>query len=110
MSRPRIASRLGLAAFAALCLLLPGQAPAQSFTAGVRGTITDETAAAVSGAKVVVTDAERGTTFIAASDETGRYAIPALPPGNYVLTVEAPGFKRFSSGRFALTVQQQATV
>jgi hypothetical protein len=27
-----------------------------------------------------------------------------------VLTVEAPGFKKFSSGRFTVTVQEQATV
>jgi hypothetical protein len=33
-----------------------------------------------------------------------------LPPGNYVLTVEAAGFKKFSSGQFTLSVQGQATV
>ena len=44
------------------------------------------------------------------ADEEGRFAITALPPGQYVLTVEAAGFKKFSSGRFTLTVQQQATV
>jgi len=82
----------------------------QSFTASVRGTVNDASSASVATAKVVITDAERGTTFTSNSDETGHYVINALPPGKYVLTVEAPGFKRFSSGNFTLAVQQQATV
>lgn len=83
---------------------------AQSFTASVRGTVTDDSGAAIAAAKILITDADRGTTHPSTSDETGRYVVTALPPGNYVLTVESPGFKRFSSGNFSLSVQQQATV
>ena len=83
---------------------------AQSFTASVRGTVADQSGASVPGAKVIVTDAERGTTKSTVADEAGRYAVTALQPGNYILTVEASGFKRFSSGVFTLVVQQQATV
>ena len=83
---------------------------AQSFTASVRGTVTDESSALVSAATIVVTDAERGTVFNTVADESGRFVVTALPPGKYVLTVEAPGFKRFSSGRFTVNVQEQATV
>jgi hypothetical protein len=82
----------------------------QSFTASVRGTASDQQGATIPGAKVVITDAERGTPFSTTADESGRFVVTALPPGNYVLTVQAPGFKTFSSGRFTLTVQQQATV
>ncbi|MBL8228058.1 MAG: TonB-dependent receptor [Bryobacterales bacterium] len=82
----------------------------QSFTAGVRGTVTDESVAAVANAKIVVTSVDRGTTFSSTTDETGRFVVSALPPGSYTLSVEAPGFKRFMSGRFTLAVQDQATV
>ena len=44
------------------------------------------------------------------ADDDGRFVITALQPGQYVLTVEAAGFKKFSSSRFTLTVQEQATV
>ncbi|HEU0123970.1 MAG TPA: TonB-dependent receptor [Bryobacteraceae bacterium] len=98
------------AASALLCLLAAGNALTQSFTASIRGTITDGTDASIAAARVVVTDADRGTNFTSTSDENGRYVVTALPPGNYVLVVEAPGFKRFSSGRFTLAVQQQATM
>jgi hypothetical protein len=82
----------------------------QSFTASVRGTAKDPSGASVPLASVSITDAERGTSQTTLADEEGRFAITALPPGQYVLTVEAAGFKKFSSGTFTLAVQQQATV
>lgn len=94
----------------AFLTLLTISAYAQSFTASVRGTVTDETGAAVPAAKVVATDADRGTTFRGEVDGSGRYVITALPPGSYVITVEASGFKKFSSGKFTVAVQQQASV
>jgi hypothetical protein len=82
----------------------------QSFTATVRGTVKDPSGAPVPHASVIITDVDRGTSQTTQADEEGRYAITALPPGQYGLTVEVAGFKKFSSGRFTLTVQQQATV
>ena len=82
----------------------------QSFTASVRGTAKDSTGGVVPLASVTITDAERGTSQTTLADEEGRFTITALQPGQYVLTVESNGFKKFSSGRITLTVQQQATV
>jgi hypothetical protein len=82
----------------------------QSFTATVRGTVKDPSAASVPLASVTITDVDRGTSQTTQSDEDGRFVITALPPGRYGLTVEAAGFKKFSSGRFTLAVQQQATL
>src|SRR5688572_5687561 len=93
-----------------LVLLFSSLTFAQSFTAAVRGSVKDPSGSAVPHATVVVTDADRGTTHTTVADAEGRFAIPALQPGQYELTVEAAGFKKFSSGRFTLTVQQQATV
>jgi hypothetical protein len=93
-----------------LAALLAVSAFAQSFTASVRGTVTDESGAIVGAAKVVITDTERGTAFRSEADAAGRFVITALPPGNYLLTAEAAGFKKFSSGKFSVAVQQQVTV
>jgi hypothetical protein len=93
-----------------LTLLSCGLAFGQSFTASVRGTAKDPSGASVPRASVTITDAERGTSQTTTADDDGRFVITALPPGQYVLTVEAAGFKKFSSGRFTLLVQQQATV
>ena len=94
----------GITALLAVCTF------AQSFTASVRGTITDDSGASAAAAKVIVTSQERGTVFRAESDSLGRYVVSALNPGNYILVVEAAGFKKFSSGRFAVAVQQQITI
>ena len=94
-----------------LVLLTCSVAFAQSFTATVRGTAKDPSGAIRSAcASVTITDADRGTSQTTTADESGRFVVTALPPGQYVLTVEAAGFKKFSSGKFNLTVQQQATV
>ena len=93
-----------------LAMLSCSLAFGQSFTASVVGRAEDPSGAIVPKASVTITDADRGTSQTTLADEAGRFSITALPPGQYVLTAEAPGFKKFSSGRFTLTVQQQATI
>jgi len=83
---------------------------AQSFTASIRGVVTDATQAVVPAAKVVATVVDRNLPYTARTDAMGRYLITPLPPGNYSLTVEAAGFDKFAHKTFALAVQQAATV
>lgn len=82
----------------------------QSFTAGLRGTVSDASGATVPGAKVVATEANRNIPHATNSDAEGRYTLAGLPPGAYNLTVEAAGFKKFSQQNFSLAIQQQATI
>jgi hypothetical protein len=93
-----------------LLLLLPVFAAAQSFTASVRGVVTDSSHSAIPSAKVVVTDADRNVSQKTETDAAGRYVFTALPPGRYTLAVEAAGFNRYSRSVFPLQVQQQATI
>jgi hypothetical protein len=82
----------------------------QSFTAALRGTITDASGAAVPSAKINVIESERNVSHPTVADPSGRYFLTALPPGPYSMTVEAPGFKKFQAQAFQLVVQQQATI
>ena len=93
-----------------VALLSFGLAFGQSFTASVVGRVEDAAGYMVPRASVTISDIDRGTSQATVADEAGRFSITALPPGQYLLTVEAPGFKKFSSGSFTLTVQQQTTV
>src|SRR5712692_1703270 len=83
---------------------------AQSFTASVRGVVTDASRSAIPDAKVTITDVNRSLEHSAVSDNSGRYVITALPPGTYSLTAEAAGFKKYSRNAFELQVRQEATV
>ncbi len=82
----------------------------QSFTGSVNGIITDDSGAVVGAAKVVVTDRDRGTSFRSVADGSGRFVVTALPPGNYSLSVEAAGFKKYSSSAFSIAVQEQRSL
>ncbi len=95
-----------------MCVVLavPALLFGQSFTAAVRGVVTDSSQAAVPAAKVTVKDVERNTEHTAQTDAMGRYVVTALPPGAYTLAVEAPGFQKFARSEFTLQVQQQATI
>jgi hypothetical protein len=96
-----------------LCLILAMAAvawPQSSYTAAVRGTVTDPSGAAIPGAKVTITEAERNVAHAAMTDDSGRYFATALPPGKYILSVEAKGFKKYTQTEIVLAVQQQATL
>ena len=83
---------------------------AQTFTGSIRGTINDASSAAVPNAKVTATDVDRNVEYPTTADSAGRYIFPGLPPAEYVVAVEAAGFKKTSQAAFQLEVQQQATV
>ncbi|MFZ3370141.1 MAG: carboxypeptidase-like regulatory domain-containing protein, partial [Candidatus Sulfotelmatobacter sp.] len=53
----------------------------------------DQSGAAVTGATVVVTDVDRGTSRTLTTDQAGAYVAADLTPGTYKIHVEAKGFK-----------------
>jgi len=58
----------------------------------ISGSVTDESGGLIAGAKVTITDQERGTIRSLVTDEAGAYAAPSLIPGQYTVKVEANGF------------------
>lgn len=83
-------------------------AAAQSFTASILGTIRDGTGAVVPAATVTAVNTGTNARTEARSDQHGNYTLPLLPPGQYVLEVEATGFKKLVRSGIVLQVQQQA--
>ena len=63
-------------------------ASAQVNTATLSGTVTDPQGLAVKGAKVMVTNASTGAVRTAVSDDSGRYNLVGLPPGQYKMSVD----------------------
>ncbi|MBI5283021.1 MAG: carboxypeptidase regulatory-like domain-containing protein [Candidatus Solibacter usitatus] len=91
-------------------LLITGALFGQSFTAAVRGTVTDASGGAVPSAKVVITESERNVHHPVVTDESGRFFLSALPPGLYHVSVEAKGFRKYVQTALTLAVQQQVTL
>lgn len=60
----------------------------------IQGTITDPTGAIVPGASVTITGVDTGSLKVLTSDSAGFYSLGPLNPGNYLITVVAPGFQK----------------
>src|SRR5262245_61488132 len=71
------------------------QARAQSASSGTLvGTVTDQNGGAVSNAQVELRNLAINFLLKAQTNEAGQYNFPNLPPGDYRLTVTAPGFSK----------------
>src|SRR6266581_1869802 len=79
------------------CLLAVFAIPslAQEYRAAITGQVTDQSGAAISGAKVIATSVERNIPYESLTNSAGRYNIQFLLPGRYIVTVEKQGFKKF---------------
>jgi hypothetical protein len=64
-----------------------------SYTAQVRGTVTDPAHAVVNNAKVTVTNESTSIATTATTNASGEYVVNGLRPASYTIKVEAPGFR-----------------
>ena len=104
----KLSSRF-LLVIVAILSLTPGLW-AQKDTGTIAGTVTDPSGAVLAGAKVVVTDVDRGGAFTTTTNQSGDYVASPLKVGRYTVTVEHSGFKRAISQPVSLDVQQRAVV
>ena len=82
--------------FAALCAaVVLVAAPAWAQTTGdLAGKVLDRSGGPLPGAMLEATSPSLQGTRAAVSRADGAYWIPAVPPGNYIVKVTMPGFKR----------------
>jgi hypothetical protein len=74
------------------------------------GTVQDPTGASISGANIAVVNTSRGINRTTTTNAEGEWAVAALPPGTYNLSVIAPGFKKYEVRGVVLQVAQKARV
>jgi Carboxypeptidase regulatory-like domain/TonB-dependent Receptor Plug Domain len=84
-------------------------APAQ-VTGRISGFVKDPTGAPVPAASVSARMTEQQSTHAARTNSEGFYDLLALPPGNYEITFEAPGFQRQVRSGVELTINQNLRV
>jgi Carboxypeptidase regulatory-like domain len=75
-------------------------------TGSIQGTVTDQSGALVSNARVTITNKGTRQTITVTTTSSGTYASGALIPGDYTLRVEAKGF---NTTELQVTVQVNVT-
>jgi hypothetical protein len=94
--------------FLAFCLV--AAAHGQGTTSRVTGTVQDANGASVPGAMVTLTNEATGVSFTTETSDSGTYAFDLVQVGNYSITIEKQGFKKFISKATPVNVNQPATV
>src|ERR1700743_1129810 len=100
--------RIGLHGLLMLALLLclgTAQLHAQSDLGSTRGTVKDESGAAVPGASIEVTSVDSGQVRTAVSDAQGNFSVLSLERGSYKAKATMAGFEQ-ETVSFDLQVSQ----
>jgi outer membrane receptor protein involved in Fe transport len=100
--------RPGFVVLAIVTMLLSLAAPsifAQSDLASIRGTVQDNSGAAVPGASIEITSVDSGATRTTVSDDQGNFSVLSLERGAYKAKATATGFEQ-ETVSFDLQVSQ----
>src|SRR6266850_8081080 len=96
----------------AIVLTVAGTLPmySQASSTAVLGTVTDAAGAVLVGAKVTLLQVQTGIKRQDTTSGTGDYNFPLLDPGQYSVTVEAPGFKTETHSGIQLELNLKARI
>jgi hypothetical protein len=98
-----------LFALLVICLLATGvKSFGQDTNASLSGTVTDQSNAAIPGAKLTLTNTATAFQSNFVSDESGGFSFRNLTPGKYTLATTATGFKAHTQQGIELAVNQSA--
>ena len=74
------------------------------------GRVTDPQGAAVPAVDVLIVNVDTNALKKAVSNESGYFEMPLLDPGNYSVTVEKTGFRKFVRSGIELNVNSRASI
>src|ERR1700730_10850571 len=106
----RSAFRLGALSLLLTMLCLAPQADAQSTGGRIRGTVTDTSGAAITGANLALTDEATNVTRSTVSGSNGEYIFLEIPVGTYDLSITQQGFKRYERRGLTIDLNQVANL
>jgi hypothetical protein len=98
------------ALFFSMVLALATPLSAQKDAGAIVGLVRDASGAVVTGAKVTVTDVDRGIQLTLSTNDQGEYVASPLRIGRYSVTVEKEGFKKAVAGPVQVNIQDRVGV
>src|SRR5437762_3312560 len=107
MMRQRPCSPIVVLVFLLSAFCLVPIVAGQSATATLSGTIEDQNGAVIPGAAVTAVNTATTLERQATTDSNGSYTFPLLPPGTYIVRVQAQGFTPVENRNVVLNVGDQ---
>ena len=95
---------IGALLLAAMCL------PAQESRGTIGGMVMDLQNAGIPKARVVITNTDTGVDTVLETNDRGAYVAPLLLPGNYRISAEHEGFKKFTQDGIVLSVNDNLRI
>jgi hypothetical protein len=102
----RLVFRIATVVASILTLVCANIGFAQNAQGTILGHVTDPSGAVIPNANVTVMNLDTNVQTVFQTNSAGDYTAPALNPGNYSVTVEAPNFSKAVSAHLVLEVQQ----
>jgi Carboxypeptidase regulatory-like domain/TonB dependent receptor-like, beta-barrel len=107
-----ISETLSMVVFA-LCLTIAANVRTlaqASYTAQIRGVVTDPAGAVLPNASIIITNDATNISVAARSDDHGQYILTGLRPSVYTIRAEVAGFQTVEKKNVVLQVDQQTTI
>src|SRR6185436_937267 len=95
--------------FVVVVVLFTGSLFGQS-NGTLKGVVKDASGAILPGVEVTLTDKATQRVQPTITSEIGAYVFPAVPPGQYSLAFELPGFKKLVRENITINVRDVATI
>jgi Carboxypeptidase regulatory-like domain len=106
MRTPTTRIVMRLLAIAGLSLTLADPAASQTIRSTLTGTVTDPNGAVIAKVTVTATNLATNIATTTRTNDEGLYTFTALAPGEYAISVEQTGFKRFVQTGVVLQIAQ----
>ncbi|RPJ64473.1 MAG: TonB-dependent receptor, partial [Acidobacteria bacterium] len=106
----RAPSSLAPVVFLATLVLVSMSSLQGQITSSIRGTVSEQTGGVIPGVEVSVTNPETNEKRTTTTNDVGYYSFPALPPGQYEVRAEMPGFKTWTQKGVALSLNRNARI
>ncbi|MEN6534978.1 MAG: TonB-dependent receptor [Bryobacteraceae bacterium] len=96
--------------FLLIAFLVPAVLQAQDARGTVLGRVLDASGGAVPAAEVRIVNDNTGVPVAAKTNAVGNYVIPYLLPGNYTISCEVAGFKKYVRGGIQVRITDRVEV
>jgi hypothetical protein len=90
--------------------LVPTAIYGQATGGTISGSVMDQSGATIPGAMIAIRNLETNVTRTTTTVENGRFNFPAVPVGQYELTVDLQGFSKYTRSPITLLLNQEAVV